>query len=148
MAYLKKVVKYGNFKLKNGNKSNLYVDFRSIISNPQMMKYLVEDVWDQIQNFEFDYVCGVPEACVPLASCVSFKYKIPQIMLRKVQKSHGTHNLIEGDYEKGKSCLLIEDVISTGSSLKESIKKLTNEGKSVKYIIVLIDRFCEFGSGK
>ncbi len=134
--YLRKVVKYGNFTLKSGVKSDVYVDFRSIISDPDYMEYLVDDIWYKLKIDTRAYICGVPEACVPLASYISFKYKIPQILLRKTQKDHGTKNIIEGTFKKGEGCILIEDVVSTGSSIKESIEKITSTRLTVKKIYV------------
>lgn len=48
------------------------------------------------------------------------------IMRRKEAKSHGTKNLIEGDYKPGYKCLVIEDVITSGSSVIETVNVYSN----------------------
>ena len=58
------------------------------------------------------------------ATKLSLDHNIPMILIRKERKEYGTNKLIEGVYKNGQTCLMLDDVITTGSSLSESIKLL------------------------
>lgn len=131
------VIKYGNFILKSGQQSNIYIDCREMISNPFLMKKICEKIFLRIGKC--DYVCGVPDGAVPLASFLSCIYDIPLIMVRKNVKEHGTQKRIEGKFKKGGRCLLLDDVFTTGGSISETAKILKENGLDI-YKFVLIDR--------
>jgi uridine monophosphate synthetase len=61
-------------------------------------------------------------------------------MCRKEAKDYGTKKQIEGIYQSGQDCLIIEDVITTGDSVLQIAELLKNQGLQVKNIVVLVDR--------
>lgn len=61
-------------------------------------------------------------------------------MQRKEAKTYGTKKLIEGVYEQGGRALIIEDVVTTGGSILETVQVLKNEGLVVKDVICVLDR--------
>lgn len=140
------IIKFGSFTLKSGKQSNMYVDFRKVISNPDLLvqisyeltKLLDIDITDN-KNLKNFVVCGVPMGGIPYGVMVSTITRIPMIMVRKEAKSHGTCNLIEGDY-LNKQCILIEDVATTGSSVIEVAKQMESEGVIIKKIIIILNR--------
>ena len=95
---------------------------------------------ERVSESAFDLICGVPYGAIPLTTAIAIFGKYPMIMLRKEAKGYGNKKLIEGVFKKGDSCALIEDVITTGSSIMESIEKLESEGLTIKDIFVVIDR--------
>lgn len=64
----------------------------------------------------------------------------PMLMRRKEAKTHGTKNLIEGEYKPNDECLVIEDVITSGSSVIETVQVLREHKIEVKNAFVLLDR--------
>jgi uridine monophosphate synthetase len=88
----------------------------------------------------FDLICGVPYAALPMATAMSLESYIPLIIKRKEAKSYGTKKLIEGIYQKGQNCLLVEDVITSGKSLLETIPEIEQEDLKVSDIVVVLDR--------
>lgn len=62
------------------------------------------------------------------------------VMRRKEAKNYGTKKMIEGKFEKGNTCLLIEDVITSGSSILETVKDLQNEGLVATNAVVVLNR--------
>lgn len=85
-------------------------------------------------------ICGVPYTALPLATLISVDSQIPMLMKRKETKSYGTKKLIEGVFSSGDNCVIIEDVITSGSSILETIDALKKENLNVTEAYVIIDR--------
>lgn len=134
------IIKFGRFTLKSGIESPFYVDLRPLASDPKILKDLAKYLLEMLPLDNFDLICGVPYAALPMATAMSLESYIPLIMKRKEAKSHGTKKLIEGIFSKGQNCLLVEDVITSGKSLLETIPEIENEGISVSDIVVVLDR--------
>ena len=134
------IIKFGRFTLKSGIESPFYVDLRPLASDPKILKNLANYLLDMLPLDNFDLICGVPYAALPMATAMSLESYIPLIMKRKEAKQHGTKKLIEGIFTKGQNCLLVEDVITSGKSLLETIPEIENEGITVSDIVVVLDR--------
>jgi len=133
-------VKFGEFQLKNGLLSPIYIDLRMIISYPEFLAQIAALMWEQVAHQQFNCVCGVPYTALPIATVLSLKYNLPMVMRRKEAKEYGTKKIIEGVFEKGQRCLVLEDLITSGSSLFETIAPLEQEGLTVADIVVFLDR--------
>ncbi|WP_185869720.1 orotidine-5'-phosphate decarboxylase [Blattabacterium cuenoti] len=134
------IIKFGNFTLKSGMNSPLYIDFRPIASRPDLLMKLSDLLLEEVPYPNFELICGVPYAALPIATALSLRSKIPLIIKRKENKGYGTKRMIEGIYKKGQYCLLIEDVITSGDSLLKTIIDIEKEGLFVKYIMSILDR--------
>jgi len=134
------IIKFGRFTLKSGIESPFYVDLRPLASDPKILKKLANYLLEMLPLDNFDIICGVPYAALPMATAMSLQSYIPLIIKRKEAKPYGTKKLIEGIYEKGQNCLLVEDVITSGKSLVETIDEVENEGIKVSDIVVVLDR--------
>ena len=139
-AYNLEIIKFGKFTLKSGIESPFYVDLRPLASDPKILKNLVNHLLKMLPLDNFDLLCGVPYAALPMATTMSLESDIPLIIKRKEAKSYGTKKLIEGIYKKGQNCLLVEDIIISGKSLLETIDEVENEGLKVSDIVVVLDR--------
>lgn len=139
-AYQLGIIKFGRFTLKSGIESPFYVDLRPLASDPKILKHLANYMLDMLPLDNFDLICGVPYAALPMATAMSLESYIPLIIKRKEAKDYGTKKLIEGIYKKGQNCLLVEDVITSGKSLLETIPEIENEGINVSDIVVVLDR--------
>ena len=133
-------IKFGNYKLKSGAYSPVYIDLRMIISYPDLLRKISSLMWRKVKGFEIDYICGVPYTALPIATCCSLRNHIPMVMRRKERKDYGTSKLIEGVFDKGKKCLVMEDLITSGMSVFETIKPLEESGLDVEHIVAFIDR--------
>jgi uridine monophosphate synthetase len=134
------IILHGNFTLKNGNLSPIYVDLRAIISTMDLLKTIAQTAANISVNVSYDRLCGVPYGAVPLATAVALETGKPLIMVRKEIKQHGLQKLIEGNYKQGDVILLVEDVITSGSSILETITQLEAHGLVVKNVLVILDR--------
>ena len=140
-SYKLEIIKFGKFTLKSGIESPFYVDLRPLASDPKILKKLAELLLEILpKDNKLDLICGVPYAALPMATVMSLLSDIPLIIKRKEVKGYGTKKLIEGIYKQGQSCLLVEDVITSGKSLLETIAEVEKEGLKVSDIVVVLDR--------
>ncbi|WP_185863910.1 orotidine-5'-phosphate decarboxylase [Blattabacterium cuenoti] len=134
------IIKFGNFTLKSGMNSSIYIDFRPIASRPDLLIKLSDLLLHEVPSYDFELICGVPYAALPIATTLSLRSKIPLIIKRKENKGYGTERMIEGIYKIGQNCLIIEDVITSGDSLLKTIIDLEKEGLIIKNIMSILDR--------
>lgn len=133
-------VQFGEFTLKSGQRSTVYLNLRKIISHPQLLAAIAEAMWLQTQEANYNLVCGVPYTALPIATALSLAHNVPMIMRRKEKKDYGTKQMIEGEFKVGQRCLVIEDVITTGGSILETTHELIAHQLQVQDVIALIDR--------
>ena len=136
-------IKFGDFTLKSGIQSPVYVDLRVTVSHPDVLKLISEMIWDVSSKFctDFSVICGVPYTALPIASVISVNHNVPMVMRRKEAKTYGTKRLIEGDFVPESKCLVIEDVVTSGSSVRETVEALNAVHLHVSDAVVLLDRF-------
>ncbi|OXU28182.1 hypothetical protein TSAR_003633 [Trichomalopsis sarcophagae] len=133
-------VKYGNFTTKVGLQTPIYIDLRVIISYPDLLRRISESLFNLVDKKEFNHVCGVPYTALPIATVISTESNIPMIIRRKEAKSYGTKKMIEGVFKAGDTAVIVEDIITSGSSVIETVKDLQNEGIKVNTALVIVDR--------
>lgn len=140
--YEVQAVKFGSYQLKSGTTSPIYFDLRVIISHPVLLTQVANLVFETAKRAGLDYssVCGVPYTALPIASVICCNNLIPMLIRRKEAKDYGTKRLVEGSFSPGESCLIIEDVVTTGGSVLETAEVLQKEGLKVTDAIVLLDR--------
>ncbi|AFC26997.1 orotidine-5'-phosphate decarboxylase [Saprospira grandis] len=134
------VLQFGQFTLKSGLSSPFYLDFRRVVAYPQLLKEISEQLWELIKDLEFDHLCGVPYAALSLSSALSMMHNKPMIVKRKEVKKHGTKKMVEGVFEEGQKAVVIDDVISSGISMIETLEVIEAEGLEVDYVISIVDR--------
>jgi uridine monophosphate synthetase len=133
-------IKFGNFTLKSGLQSPLYIDLRQIITYPKLLEEVGQAYLPILKNLQFSRIAGLPYAAIPIATAISLAGNYPMIYPRKEVKTYGTKAEIEGQYNAGETVVVIDDLATTGGSKFEAIEKLTGVGLVVKDVVVLVDR--------
>jgi uridine monophosphate synthetase len=133
-------IKFGEFTLKSGLKSPIYIDLRQIITYPKLLEQIGAAYLPLLKELKFDRIAGLPYAAIPIATAISLQGNYPMIYPRKEVKTYGTKAEIEGEYHAGETVVIIDDLATTGGSKFEAIEKLTSAGLNIKDVVVLIDR--------
>lgn len=134
-------LKFGTFTFKSGIVSPMYMDLRLFISYPEVLKTVAKLYSDQLDGLKYDRLAGVAYAALPIAGAVSLERNEPWIFMRKegLKKEYGLQKSLEGQFEKGETVVMIEDLVTRATSLLEAIPAIEDHGLVVKDAVVLLD---------
>jgi orotate phosphoribosyltransferase len=137
-------IKFGVYKLTSGKASPYYIDLRIIPSFPdafrEICNFYSEYITDRIGIKNFDRIAAIPLAGIPFASQVAYNLKKPFLYMRKGIRMHGRKRRVEGILVSGDKVLLIDDLLTTGLTLKKASDAVRAEGGVVTEAVVFIDR--------
>ena len=127
------------FTLTSGKKSPVYVDCRKLISFPKEREIVINEMAKLIKSKYKNkvLVAGGETAGIPYSSFISHKLKYPMVYIRKQPKGFGKGNLIEGEFKKKSTSILIEDMATDGGSKLHFINSLRKISLTVKDIYVV-----------
>jgi len=140
------VLKFGEFTLKSGRKSPYFFNsglFNTGRSLAQLGSFYAQALNNS--NVQFDMIYGPAYKGIPLASALAialsneYKRDVPYAFNRKEVKDHGEGGIIVGSPLQGK-VLIIDDVISAGTSVRESIDIITAQGAQPAAVVIALDR--------
>jgi len=137
-------IKFGAFKLASGRTSPYYIDLRIVPSFPDAFQRVcdlyVKLIEKELGVENFDRIAGIPTAGMSFASVIAYHLKKPFFYIRPKVKMHGRQRRIEGVLMPGNRVLLVDDLITTGLSLRKAAKAIRAEGGVVTDALVMMDR--------
>ena len=127
------------FTWASGIKSPIYCDNRLVLSFPEKRSVVVQGFVELIQKeySEAEVIVGTATAGIPWGAMVADKMEKPFGYVRSSNKTHGKGNKIEGKIEKGAKVVVVEDLISTGGSVKDVILSLREAGAEVLGVVAI-----------
>ena len=146
LAIEKNVLKFGEFTLKSGRISpyffnaGLFDDGRSLALLGQYYAQTIKQ-----SGLAFDMLYGPAYKGIPLATCIAVAWhqlyveNLPVAFNRKEAKAHGEGGRLIGAPVQGR-VLIVDDVVSAGTSVRESIDIIADQGAKTVGIAVALDR--------
>jgi orotate phosphoribosyltransferase len=131
-------VRFGDFTLTSGEKSDVYVDVKRAWTTPRYLDVLGRALAGRVGAA--DRLAGMELGAVPLVVAVALRTGLPYAVLRKAAKEHGTRQAFEGELPAGAHVLLVEDVSTTGGSAVRSVEIIRAAGATVDRAVVVVDR--------
>ena len=131
-------VRFGEFTLASGAKSDVYVDVKRAWPDPRRLDGLARALAARLGAEEL--LAGVELGAVPLVVAVALLVQRPFVVLRKAPKEHGTRQAYEGTIPAGARVLLLEDTTTTGGTLVRSVGVLRAAGGRVERVVTVVDR--------
>ncbi len=131
--------------LSSGRESNYYIDAKYATMDPEGSYIIAKLILDFISNYDIEAIGGYTLGADPIVGSVvamSSQTERPLLgfIVRKEPKTHGEMKLIEGPFRRGLKCLIVDDVITTGSSILKAAKAVEDEGGIVVLTMGIVDR--------
>lgn len=115
----------------SGMKSPIYCDNRLTLSYPDVRELIINALVDAVRPLGADVIAGTATAGIPHATLLADRLGLPLVYVRSSAKGHGKGNQIEGRFVPGARVVVIEDLLSTGSSSIEAAKAIQEAGGEV-----------------
>ncbi len=141
----KNAVVHGDFVLTSGQRSTYYIDGKLLSLMPEGLNYLSRVILEMIKDEDVDAIAGLTLGADPIiAGVTALSYEsdapVAGLIIRKEKSSHGREKRIEGPLKPGMRVVVVEDVVTTGSSSFKAIEALQEAGCTVVKVIVMVDR--------
>ena len=125
------------FTWASGIKSPIYCDNRLTLSFPEAREAIEEGLAETVRSVypEAQALMGTSTAGIAHAAIAAHLLGLPMGYVRSGNKDHGRQNRIEGRLDKGEKVVVVEDLISTGGSVLETVEALREAGAEVLGVV-------------
>ena len=132
----------GDFLLRSGKRSKYYLDKYRFETRPELLRPIGERIAAIVREHADDatHLAGPELGAVALAASASLASGLPFLIVRKAAKDYGTTKRIEGVFEPGECVCVVEDVVTSGGALLESVEVLREAGLVVHTAVCVVDR--------
>lgn len=130
----------------SGIHAPIYCDNRKTLGHFTLRASISKALTDLIKvNYpNVQIIGGTATAGIPHATSVADRLQLPLVYFRSKAKDHGTKGKIEGDFKKGQSVVIIEDLISTGGSVIDSVNTAREAGLEVLGVVSIFNYQLDF----
>ena len=135
----------GTFELTGGGMSDFYIDGRLIATYPPALRLIARMHAALIAEHDLlglnATLVGPALGAVPIVTALGLELDRAFVIDRGKAKGHGRGRRFEGTFADGPRCLIIEDLITVGSTLQDTVRTLREEeGREVDTALVTVDR--------
>ncbi|QXE03036.1 orotate phosphoribosyltransferase [Terribacillus sp. DMT04] len=127
-----------SFIWASGIHSPIYCDNRLTLGHPEVRSEISRQFQGKLaESPETEIIAGCATGGIPHAAWLAEKVDLPMIYVRSSKKGHGKGNQIEGADVAGKHVVVIEDLISTGGSVLNTVQALKEAGAIVTKVLAI-----------
>ncbi|MDR0714931.1 MAG: orotate phosphoribosyltransferase, partial [Bacteroidales bacterium] len=121
------------FTWASGWKSPIYCDNRRTLGFPEIRSIIRDGLVSSVRRYypQAEIIAGVATGAIAQGALVADAMNLPFVYVRSSAKDHGLGNRIEGYFDPGKKTVIVEDLISTGSSSLSAVEAIRNAGNPV-----------------
>jgi orotate phosphoribosyltransferase len=135
----------GTFRLASGALSDYYIDGRMAEVFSESAHLIGEVLYERTKDLSFDALGGMAIGAVPLTTAAVISYHqhgraMEGFWVRDKVKTHGTQKTIEGNLKPGSRVVILDDVITTGSSSLKALQAVKEQGCEAVLVLALVDR--------
>ncbi len=137
--------KRGTFRLASGDVSDYYIDGKMTQVYSEAAHLVGEVLYERTKDLAIDAIGGLEVGAVPLTTAAVISYhlhgrKMEGFWVRDKAKTHGTQKVVEGNLKPGSRVVILDDVITRGSSSVKAIEGVRQIGCEVVLVVALVDR--------
>lgn len=129
----------GEFKLRSGKVSHEYFDKYRFESEPKLLS-AISTKMEPLLPKDIDGLAALEMGGIPVGTAISLGTGLPCLFVRKSAKDYGTCQLAEGFSVSGKKLCVVEDVVTTGGQIVESVEALRSLGAIIDEVVCVIYR--------
>ncbi len=123
-----------------GHTSPYYIDLRAIYSYPKLLRYAVDWLKQATRDADYDFVCGIETASLPMVGAYGLATMEPTLYLRTKQKPYGNRKIVEGHFQPHDRIILVDDLIVEPEITLEFIHLAESAGLTVVGLYVLYEK--------
>jgi orotate phosphoribosyltransferase len=137
--------KRGGFRLASGDVSDYYIDGKMSQVFSESAALIGDILYERTKDLAMEAIGGLEVGAVPLTTAAVISYHrhgrtMEGFWVRDKEKGHGTRKLVEGNLKDGARVVVVDDVITRGSSSVKAIKEVQSKGCEVIMVLTLVDR--------
>ncbi len=134
------IIKERKVELKHAGQSHLYVDLKKAYGNPSLRKHITQELHKKIP-LNVTTLAASGHGGIPLATTLSDQHDYNLTLIREERKGYGTEKHIDGYQPQNHDVIaVVDDVVTTGNSLKKIVDKLEHTKGKVQGCYVVVDR--------
>jgi orotate phosphoribosyltransferase len=136
---------FGQFTLASGKQSTYYINSKKAIFHSEAVTLLAELLFEETKELGIQAIGGLEVGAIPMAAAAAMRYhqagkQLEGFFVRKQAKGHGSQERIEGVLEPGMRVAIVDDVLTTGSSVVQAIEEVEKRGAVVVVVTCIVDR--------
>ena len=137
--------KRGVFRLASGDVSDYYIDGKMTQVFSGAVPLIGEILYERTKDLNIDAIGGLEVGAVPLTTAAVYSYQLhgremEGFWVRDKAKNHGTKKIVEGGLKPGSRVVIVDDVITRGSSSVKAVEGVREMGCEVVLVLALVDR--------